>query len=271
MRRRDLLAGSAIVMVSAWLAFGQVASDFPDLTVEEATAAIRAEIGCPRYQPKIERITSREADERIVTLRMASGEALRLVFLFEWRGAPPTGVVPGKWKYNRVDDAEEKDKPEKPPSTFGKRTRADMRAFAIACEAYAVDNNVYPTGDVKNLWRILAPTYIQRLPNHDEWGHPFRYDTNREAQNYLVASPGADGVYQVPESDLRAGGWRSGEVRVRDRKADFVFTDGQFVAWYPDEDEIGEATRRLLRDLLICPPDPAATSAPAATIPGTAR
>src|SRR5512141_2221378 len=65
-----------------------------------------------------------------------------------------------------------------------KRTMADMRTLATAVEAYAVDNNNYPSAtcagglftdqgtalDTGSL-TVLSPTYIANPPRIDGWGH----------------------------------------------------------------------------------------------------
>src|SRR6476646_9384480 len=67
-----------------------------------------------------------------------------------------------------------------------KKTMADMRTLATAVEAYAVDNNDYPTADCPagaftgegsalsaSSFTTLTPTYIAQLPGksgQDGWG-----------------------------------------------------------------------------------------------------
>src|SRR6478609_1548627 len=66
-----------------------------------------------------------------------------------------------------------------------KRTMSDMRALATAVEAYAVDNNKYPTGagcaagvytgdtmvvTDSTSFSVLTPTYIGNPPRVDGWG-----------------------------------------------------------------------------------------------------
>src|ERR1700757_3053731 len=69
-----------------------------------------------------------------------------------------------------------------------KRTMSDMRALATAVEAYAVDNNLYPTaacasglvstGDTQigtQSFQLLTPTYIATPPRVDGWGRLYFY------------------------------------------------------------------------------------------------
>src|ERR1700737_1856730 len=84
-----------------------------------------------------------------------------------------------------------------------KRTMSDMRALATAIEAYAVDNNVYPTGLVAcaaGLWTTvgtimtdtsftsLSPTYIAQPPKVDGWGHFMYYGHDVPLNNYNIVS-----------------------------------------------------------------------------------
>ena len=114
-----------------------------------------------------------------------------------------------------------------------KRTMADMKALAVALEAYQVDNSVYPaatcnagnftdvgttlgTGSFTN----LTPTYIQQPPKTDGWGRFMVYNLNAAAVHYNIRSLGRDGT---------AGGTVCGTTT--NFNDDIVFGDGTFLQW----------------------------------------
>ncbi len=115
-----------------------------------------------------------------------------------------------------------------------KRTMSDMRALATAIEAYAVDNNQYPTAScpagltviiaaavaVDNAsFSKLSPTYIGQPPKVDGWGEFIRYasDTN----NYAIRSTGRDKAITA----LGTCGTTT------DFNNDIVYSNGSFVCW----------------------------------------
>lgn len=72
-------------------------------------------------------------------------------------------------------------------------TLADIRAIGMACEAFAVDNEVYPAGDTLiAITAQLQPTYIRKLPLKDAWGNKIIYLTDSHQQNYWIISDGPD-------------------------------------------------------------------------------
>ena len=86
-----------------------------------------------------------------------------------------------------------------------KRTMSDMRALATAIEAYAVDNNVVPGGDLRaglcttaatalatDSFTNLTPTYIAQPPKIDGWGQFLRYGSDAAGNNYVISSYGRD-------------------------------------------------------------------------------
>jgi type II secretion system protein G len=79
-----------------------------------------------------------------------------------------------------------------------KRSMADMRAIGTAAEAYAVDNNRYPSAAsaATSITQELEPTYIKKLPTKDGWGNIFDYvvDDTSNAQQYTIQSYGKDGA-----------------------------------------------------------------------------
>lgn len=86
-----------------------------------------------------------------------------------------------------------------------KRTAADIRAIAVATEAWATDNNRYPEArTIDALAGMLEPTYIKTMPRVDGWGHPLHYAAvpnsyGEAGQSYVLASGGKDGVLDLQE------------------------------------------------------------------------
>ena len=114
-----------------------------------------------------------------------------------------------------------------------KRTMSDMRALATAIEAYAVDNNIYPTagctGGVYTTTSVtlatdsftkLSPTYIASPPRTDGWGRFLRYGTDAASNNYVIQSYGRDGVAQTPVCGTTTN-----------FNDDIVYSDGTFIQW----------------------------------------
>ena len=114
-----------------------------------------------------------------------------------------------------------------------KRTMADMRALATAIEAYAVDNNLYPTatctgglvttGDVAiniSSFGLLTPTYISTPPRQDGWGHFIQYTVTTTGSQYLIRSLGRDNVVQA----LTCG-------TTTDFNDDIAYSNGSFIQW----------------------------------------
>ena len=96
-----------------------------------------------------------------------------------------------------------------------KRTMGDMRALATAIEAYAVDNNSYPTATcagglfttvgsslTDGSFASLTPTYIAQAPKKDGWGVFMLYNVDPSGcapggtpcNAYNIVSYGRDGV-----------------------------------------------------------------------------
>ena len=104
-----------------------------------------------------------------------------------------------------------------------KRTMADIRSIGTAVEAYAVDNNFYPTAsNIGNLEGVIEPIYIKNLPETDGWANAMVYAPAASAgEGYTVRSPGKDGAAEGSP----AGGTTS------DFDCDIIFVDGQFFQW----------------------------------------
>ena len=114
-----------------------------------------------------------------------------------------------------------------------KRTMSDMRALATAIEAYAVDNNVYPTatcagglvtsGDTVvdiTSFGLLTPTYISTPPRQDGWGHFIQYTVTNTGNTYLIRSLGRDNATAA----LVCG-------TTTDFNDDIAYSDGSFIQW----------------------------------------
>lgn len=115
-----------------------------------------------------------------------------------------------------------------------KRTMSDMRALATAVEAYAVDNNVYPTAAcagglytaagtalTTGSFTLLSPTYIAQPPKQDGWGRFMFYSRDAAGNNYNIASAGRNGGALVTAT---CG-------TTTDFNDDIIYANGTFVQW----------------------------------------
>ena len=114
-----------------------------------------------------------------------------------------------------------------------KKTMADMKALAVALEAYQVDNSVYPAaacngGNFTSPGTLLAtdsftnltPTYIAQPPMTDGWGRFLRYKLDAGQVHYNLRSLGRNGVANA----LVCG-------TTTDFNDDILFSDGAFLQW----------------------------------------
>jgi type II secretion system protein G len=123
-----------------------------------------------------------------------------------------------------------------------KRTMGDMRTIGTAAEAYAVDNNRYPsaagysiptslaipTTTINNsngMQNHLSPTYIKLIPMKDGWDSYFLYTVSTNSQDYIILSAGKDGAVSVTAGNVVGP--------TTDFNQDIVFVDGQFMQ-FPD-------------------------------------
>ena len=114
-----------------------------------------------------------------------------------------------------------------------KRTMADMKALAVAIEAYHVDNSQYPaaacnagnytstgTALTTSSFTNLTPTYIAQPPKSDGWGTFYLYALDAGQVNYNVRSLGrnrsADGIACGTTTNFND---------------DILFSDGAFLQW----------------------------------------
>jgi type II secretion system protein G len=113
-----------------------------------------------------------------------------------------------------------------------KRSMSDMRTMATAVEAYAVDNNVYPSGQCTGKFtaittvlgsdslKVLAPTYIANPVRRDGWSNFFLYNTSSNNQEYGFRSTGRDGITGTVTC-----------VTTTNFNDDIVYSNGGFVQW----------------------------------------
>jgi general secretion pathway protein G len=115
-----------------------------------------------------------------------------------------------------------------------KRTMSDMRSLATAVEAYAVDNNNYPTAACNpgiftsgtenqlatNSFTNLTPTYIAQPPKTDGWGRFMYYALGTGSNDYRIRSYGRDGS---------SGAVNCGTTT--NFNDDIIYADGTFIQW----------------------------------------
>ena len=103
------------------------------------------------------------------------------------------------------------------------RTMADMKAIAVACENYSIDNNFYPVqtsqGPVVGISGGLSPAYMKVIPDADAWNNPLQYGTTAGGSAYTLRSFGKDG-----QKNGGAGGFSSFDC-------DIVLQGGQFTSY----------------------------------------
>ncbi|MEW5806024.1 MAG: prepilin-type N-terminal cleavage/methylation domain-containing protein [Acidobacteriota bacterium] len=110
-----------------------------------------------------------------------------------------------------------------------KRTMADMRSIATACDEYNIDNNRYVNlnaggfADVTTLKNYLEPHYIRIIPEKDGWATYMQHaggDTDAYT-DYTLCSYGKDTTADGPVTP----------PQTTDFDADIYFIDGQFTQW----------------------------------------
>jgi type II secretory pathway pseudopilin PulG len=86
-----------------------------------------------------------------------------------------------------------------------KRTMLDMKSLGAAIEAYAGDNNQYPSAaTMPELATALEPKYLSPLPQLDGWRRPLSYACWQESpasggcDTYRIVSAGRDGIFEQP-------------------------------------------------------------------------
>lgn len=112
-----------------------------------------------------------------------------------------------------------------------RQTLADLRAIGTACEAYAVDNNIYPysfSTKTSDLISTLEPVYIKKLPIKDGWGNEYIYYTDPTFKTYWIISTGADGKRDQGIYDSFGIPLPEMSTATNDMNADIIFSDGSF-------------------------------------------
>jgi general secretion pathway protein G len=115
-----------------------------------------------------------------------------------------------------------------------KRTMSDMRTMATAVEAYAVDNNFYPSGQTCDATKfvaittvmddsslsVLSPTYIANPVRRDGWSKFMLYNTRAANQEYGFKSFGRD---NGDSADVC--------TTTTNFNDDIIYSNGGFVQW----------------------------------------
>jgi general secretion pathway protein G len=108
-----------------------------------------------------------------------------------------------------------------------KRTMADIRTIATACEAYGVNQGYYPDAkSISELKSFLVPDYVLILPEKDGWERNFAYqawkadESQKGPTSYMIVSFGKDGIADGKE-------YYEG-VTIYSFNNDIVFSDGTF-------------------------------------------
>ena len=114
-----------------------------------------------------------------------------------------------------------------------KRTMGDMRSLATAIEAYAVDNNEYPTAScaeglmttqgatlTTGSFTLLTPTYIAQAPKQDGWGQFMEYFRSSPGDAYNLWSGGRDKTFVAATCGTTT-----------DFNDDIIYSNGTFLQW----------------------------------------
>jgi general secretion pathway protein G len=115
-----------------------------------------------------------------------------------------------------------------------KRTMSDIRTMATAVEAYAVDNNYYPSGACTGKFTaidaimdsdslsVLSPTYIANPVRVDGWGNFMLYETEDATvnQQYGFRSKGRDNTSTTFTC-----------LTTTNFNDDIVYSNGGFINW----------------------------------------
>jgi len=106
----------------------------------------------------------------------------------------------------------------------------DQVAAGAAGEQQVVKLADYPQMSPQELEKLLVPKYLQSVPKHDGWGHPYelrvRVGDVQSRHVMLLRSPGRDGRF----SD-RTGTYVPGPFPMEQYDEDLVWADGYFVRW----------------------------------------
>jgi general secretion pathway protein G len=115
-----------------------------------------------------------------------------------------------------------------------KRTMSDMRTLAIAIEAYAVDNQTFPTAACPtgaftgmptqltstSNFSLLTPTYIAKPPTKDGWQQFMYYLSDPAYMQYSIWSGGRNGSASAAVCGTTTN-----------FNDDIVYSNGTFIQW----------------------------------------
>jgi hypothetical protein len=125
-----------------------------------------------------------------------------------------------------ADEMEKEEAAKKPFS----RAMADMRTMATASEAYAVDQDHYPSAaNLSDLTAVLSPTYIRKLPEQDPWKTDYVYLASTDLKHYRIVSGGSNGIIEGSSRVLDPGATDRPPRVLDESGADIIFQDGTFV------------------------------------------
>jgi hypothetical protein len=116
-----------------------------------------------------------------------------------------------------------------------RRTMSDIGSVGMGLEAYAADNERYPSGDYASLKETLAE-YVTEFPEKDIWDHAYAYIVSADGSSYRLVSSGADGNFEWDSRRIIAakapadGEFVLPEIRYRERlEDDVIYEDSVFL------------------------------------------
>lgn len=122
----------------------------------------------------------------------------------------------------KVNEEHEKKRP-------WRRTMSELQSVASALWAYSIDNEEFPGGDYASLKEALVPTYLDKLPETDIWGHAYAYVVSADRKHFRLVSAGADSIFDW-DSRRIAPITEGQPIRYRDRlEDDVIFADEDFI------------------------------------------
>jgi hypothetical protein len=149
------------------------------------------------------------------------------------RGEPdeafePVGLVVGDLLSNSVDSAFD--------------TMDLLEEVAGFVESFATtNNNAYPAVDIRALAQLVVRAELIESWEHaqDGWGGRIYYFATRQGDAYILVSPGADGIWDIPTAEYARrtqDGDQSFDGFSSDLDADIILATGSFVQGFePDE------------------------------------
>jgi hypothetical protein len=85
------------------------------------------------------------------------------------------------------------------------RTRGDLLTISTALTNYAGDDQqalpCLMDGPISRIAPLLEPTYIRKMPTHDGWHRPIRFQS--DGTSWEIRSLGRDGRRDPPEGESR--------------------------------------------------------------------